>query len=187
MARRSAAAAEAFEEEESEINLTPYLDIITTLVIFLIFSFQVIIEFRLINVFVPEAVGGGAGAGAPPDSVPPVEAFVFVSDEGYRIAASNGVSIAVPKQGAAFDTKKLREELTTFKAGVLSSGGIIGDNLTMTAAAEIPYDTVIEAMDAIRFDAKNKTLFPAVVLGAAAFDGSPIPGEPQAAPAGGTP
>jgi biopolymer transport protein ExbD len=179
MARRSAAAAEAFEEEESEINLTPYLDIITTLVIFLIFSFQVIIEFRLINVFVPEAVGG-AGAGATPESVPPVEAFVFVSDEGYRIAASNGASITVPKQNGSFDTKKLREELTTFKAGVLASGGLIGDNLTMTAAAEIPYDTVVEAMDAIRFDAKDKTLFPAVVLGAAAFEGA-------AAPAGGTP
>ena len=39
-----------FEMDESELNLTPYLDIITTLVIFLVFTFQVVIEFRLIEV-----------------------------------------------------------------------------------------------------------------------------------------
>ena len=50
--------------DAAELNLTPYLDIMMNLVIFLIFSFQVIIEFRLIDV-VPPAVG--ASSSSPPD------------------------------------------------------------------------------------------------------------------------
>ena len=40
-------------EESGELNLVPYLDIITTLVIFLIFTFQVVVEFRLIDLLPP--------------------------------------------------------------------------------------------------------------------------------------
>ena len=42
------------EGADAELNLIPYLDIMMNLVIFLIFSFQVIIEFRLIDVIPPD-------------------------------------------------------------------------------------------------------------------------------------
>lgn len=49
MSRRKKHHLDDEAEESGELNLTPYLDIITTLVIFLIFTFQVVIEFRLIE------------------------------------------------------------------------------------------------------------------------------------------
>ncbi|MBA2321259.1 MAG: biopolymer transporter ExbD [Deltaproteobacteria bacterium] len=151
------------EEGSGELNLTPYLDIITTLVIFMIFTFQVVIEFRLIDVFVPAFGKKPDQAEAPPPDKPVVTVYLVIVEDGYRITASDLLAPSeIPKKGdGTYDTEKLRETLVTWKDKL-----DLGESIILIAQDDTEYDLVIRTMDAIRMDGK-KFLFPDVALGAA--------------------
>lgn len=151
------------EEGSGELNLTPYLDIITTLVIFMIFTFQVVIEFRLIDVFVPAFGKKPDQTEAPPPDKPVVTVYLVIIKEGYRITASDYIAPSeIPKKpDGKYDTEKLRETLVTWKDKL-----DLGESIILIAQDDTEYDLVISTMDAIRMDGK-KFLFPDVALGAA--------------------
>jgi biopolymer transport protein ExbD len=155
-------------EGEGELNLTPYLDIITTLVIFMIFTFQVVIEFRLIDVFVP-----AFGKAPKPDPTevpdkPVVTVYLVIVKEGYRITASDYIAPSeIPKTSdGKYDTQKLHETLVTWKEKLG-----LGESIILIAQDDTEYDLVIKTMDSIRMDGK-KWLFPDVALGAATLGGN---------------
>ena len=150
------------EEEEiddSDLNLTPYLDIITTLVIFMIFTFQVVIEFRMIDVFAPAMVAGDGGAAAEQK----LAVTLVITKTGHYLAASDGSFQAVPKAGdGKYDFVELKRQLIRWKEDFQLEEGI-----TVTPEADIEYAVVVETMDNIRRYEKG-WLFPDVVLGKAA-------------------
>lgn len=158
MSRRRINMAEALgggEEEEGELNLTPYLDIITTLVIFMIFTFQVVIEFRLVDVMAPQ-LGKGGGAST---EKPPVTVTLIITDAGFRVLASDGIAPSeIPKKGDKYDFDKLHETLVTWKSKLS-----LGEGLILMAQENTEYSLVVETMDAVRNDGKN-LLFPDVAL-----------------------
>lgn len=162
MARRRRHQMEDEGESSGELNLTPYLDIITTLVIFMIFTFQVVIEFRLIDVFVPAFGKKPDAADTPPDK-PVIQVFLVIVAEGYRITASDYIAPSeIPKKpDGVYDTEKLHETLVTWKDKL-----DLGESIILIAQDDTEYDLVIKTMDAIRMDGK-KWLFPDVALGAA--------------------
>lgn len=161
MSRRKHEELEDEAEASGELNLTPYLDIITTLVIFLIFTFQVVIEFRLIELL-PPAYGPSARPANPnqdPDK-PEVTLTMFIHSEGYKLVTNMPElgAVNVAKKGNDYDNERLTQELDKVKR-TLS----IGESLIITASDDIPYKDVVAAMDAAR-EYEGRLLFPDVLL-----------------------
>src|SRR5436190_16333052 len=78
------------EEEHGEINLVPYMDIVTNIIIFLLASVVNQVALGNVNVSGPTL---SAGAGVTPDQPekPPLNLSVTVGASGFTIAASGGV------------------------------------------------------------------------------------------------
>lgn len=144
------------DEGEGELNLIPYLDIITNLVIFLVFSFQVIIEFRLIGI-VPPAHGSGGGGSA---TEQPMSITTIIHTKGYRIVGSNDImgAIEIPLKDGKHDTDRLHDELVRLKREYS-----LAEQMVVTASLSTEYKVIVATMDAARNDGKA-WLFPDIML-----------------------
>jgi biopolymer transport protein ExbD len=154
-------------EESGELNLVPYLDIITTLVIFLIFTFQVVIEFRLIDLLPPAYSASARNASDTPQDQD-VTLTLIITKQGYRIVTNKpelGTAEVPVKGDGTFDNEHLTEQLFNVKK---SLG--LGESLILTASDEIEYKDVVAAMDAAR-TYQGDLLFPDVLLAKAATGG----------------
>lgn len=165
MSRRHKVHIEDEAEASGELNLVPYLDIITTLVIFLIFTFQVIVEFRLIDLLPPAY--SGANANPNPDEKPPLTLSLLIMKDGYRLVTSDNTLGAsqVPLKNGQYDNVALNEKLHQIKSNLK-----LGESLLLTAADDIEYKHVVAAMDAAR-KYKGDLLFPDVLLSKADLAG----------------
>jgi biopolymer transport protein TolR len=154
-------------EESGELNLVPYLDIITTLVIFLIFTFQVVIEFRLIDLL-PPAYSANARNAQDTPSDKDVTLTLIITPEGYRLVTNKmelGTAEVPKKADGTYDNDKLTEELFNVKR---SLG--LGESLILTATDDTEYRVVVGAMDAARMF-EGQLLFPDVLLAKAGGGG----------------
>lgn len=155
------------DEEEGELNLTPYLDIITTLVIFMMFTFQVVIEFRLIDLVAPALGEGGPGSSEPVEK--PIQLTLIVTEDGYRLLTDRG-DLINPKEIAkrpdgSYDTAQLKRDAQMFKEKLG-----LGESIVLTASQDIEYAFVVEAMDAVRSNDQG-WLFPDVMFAMASVGG----------------
>jgi biopolymer transport protein ExbD len=153
--------------ENGELNLVPYLDIVTNVIMFLMMTTSFAAALADINVTSPtSAVGGSPSADQPKQDL---ALTLQVSDKGYTIAASGAVLYendqvgklpTIPKKGAEYDrdglTKKMRQIKDQFPDET---------KLIINANPEITYENVVAAMDACRNDG-NKVMFPDVLLSA---------------------
>lgn len=92
--RREHAAAEEAEFEGGELNLVPYLDIITNTVIFLLATTASVIAMANINVNAPRYADPSVAAGSEQrdsDDTPKLNLTVTVSYTGFIIAGSGAV------------------------------------------------------------------------------------------------
>lgn len=154
-------------EASGELNLVPYLDIITALVIFLIFTFQVIIEFRLIELLPPAYSARSAQNPSPDPQKPDVTLTLFIYSDGYKLVTNLpelGVK-EIPKKGADYDNEKLTQELYAVKNALQ-----IGESLIITASDDLEYRIIVAAMDAAR-EFEGRLLFPDVLLAKASLAG----------------
>ena len=88
---------EEIEEEAGELNLVPYMDIVTNIIIFLLASVVNQVALGNINVSSPTiSAGGGAAEDTPPEK-PPLNLTITVGATGFIIGASGGVLPAIPK------------------------------------------------------------------------------------------
>jgi biopolymer transport protein TolR len=156
---------EELEEETGEINLVPYMDIVTNIIIFLLASVVNQVALGNINVSVPTiSSGGGASEDQPPPEKPPLNLTISVGASGFTVAASGGVLPIIPKMpNGQYDYKALTAKLKEIKSNP--------DNATETKAnfnadANIPYDIVVATLDAMRQDDSGKILFPDVAFAA---------------------
>jgi len=154
-------------EESGELNLVPYLDIITTLVIFLIFTFQVVVEFRLIDLLPPAYSNNARNANDTP-SEKDTTLTLIVTKEGYRLVTNKpelGTAEVPVKSDGTYDNEHLTEQLLTVKRTLG-----LGESLILTASDDIEYKVVVAAMDAAR-TYQGDLLFPDVLLAKAATSG----------------
>ena len=165
MSRRKKHHLEDEAEESGELNLTPYLDIISTLVIFLIFTFQVVIEFRLIELMPPAYTGATAGNAS--EENPAVTLTMFIHNQGYKLVTNQPElgAVDIPMKDGTYDNVRLTQELDRVKRALG-----IGDSLVITAADEVEYSVVVAAMDAAR-EYEKRRLFPDVLLARASAGG----------------
>jgi len=149
------------EEGEGELNLVPYLDMMVTLVMFLLFSFQAMIEMGMIPQNAPSY---GADAGTQqqqPDQEKKLMITLIIGDTGYTLQSDDPdvlPKLDIPKKDGQYDLATLRSTLVNWKGTYT-----LGDSMVLTAFNTIEYQTVVDAMDAIRKD-QGKDLFPNVVL-----------------------
>ena len=164
-------------EENGELNLIPYLDIVVNIIMFLLATITFSAVMGNINVNVPTTATVTPGQ----EDVKPKQELnltVSVSERGYTIAASGGVLYegwtwgdtglvqtttnipTIPLKGGEFDVAKLTQQLRIIKDKYPDETRVI-----LNANPQITYDKVVQAMDAIRNDGA-KVLFPEVLLSA---------------------
>src|SRR2546429_126022 len=139
-------------EESGELNLVPYLDIVTNVVIFLLASVTYITALSNVNASAP-TYGTGVGS-AEAQGPPPLNLTVNVSEAGFTIAASGGVLKnevtgtlpTVPKDTgtAELPYKKLADFVRKIKDQYPDEHNII-----LTANPEVSYDLVVRTMDTV--------------------------------------
>jgi biopolymer transport protein TolR len=165
--RRMRDHVEEIEDEAGELNLVPYMDIVTNIIIFLLASVVNQVALGNVNVTVPTiSQGGGASADDTPPPKPPLNLTVSVGATGFTVAASGGVLPIIPKLGnGQYNYSALTAKLKEIKSNP--------DNATETKAnfnadAATPYDVVIATLDAMRQDEgeSGKILFPDVSFAA---------------------
>jgi len=155
---------EEAEEETGEINLVPYMDIVTNIIIFLLASVVNQVALGNVNVSVPTLSSGGAAATEDTPQKPPLNLTGTVGATGFTIAASGGVLPLIPKLPTGqYDYKQLTKKLLEIKSAP--------DNNTETkvnfnADANTSYDIVVATLDAMRQDETGKALFPDVAFSA---------------------
>lgn len=163
--RRMRDHVEELEEEAGELNLVPYMDIVTNIIIFLLASVVNQVALGNINVSVPTiASGGGASAEDTPPEKPPLNLTVSVGASGFTIAASGGVLPIIPKlANGQYDYKSLTTKLREIKS---DPNNAEETKANFNADATTAYDVVIATLDAMRQTDDGKLLFPDVSLAA---------------------
>jgi biopolymer transport protein ExbD len=162
--RRMRDHVEELEEESGELNLVPYMDIVTNIIIFLLASVVNQVALGNINVTVPTISQGGGESDNTPPPKPPLNLTVSVGATGFTVAASGGVLPVIPKLPTGqYDYASLTAKLQEIKAAP--------DNAEETKAnfnadAAIPYDIVVATLDAMRQNNDGKVLFPDVAFAA---------------------
>src|SRR5439155_25547596 len=88
---------EELEEEAGELNLVPYMDIVTNIIIFLLASVVNQVALGNINVSSPTiSAGSGDCADTPPEK-PPLNLTITIGASAYVIAACRGPLPNIPK------------------------------------------------------------------------------------------
>jgi len=163
--RRMRDHVEELEEEAGELNLVPYMDIVTNIIIFLLASVVNQVSLGNINVSVPTLSAGGASStDEPPPEKPPLNLTVSVGASGFILAASGGVLPVIPKLGnGQYDYKSLTAKLKEIKA---APDNAAETKANFNADATTPYDVVVATLDAMRTTEDGKMLFPDVAFAA---------------------
>jgi len=168
--RLSAPRELAPDEEGGELNIVPFLDIITNVLMFVLATVSVTFT-ATIDTFPPRA--GGAGARAP--TTPTLGLTVIIVPEGFSMKASGGnispgcngagSGIAIPKGASDYDYAGLNACAKKLKG--VSPDFASETAVTISANANIPYQTVISTIDALRKADNGDDLFPDVNFGLA--------------------
>ncbi|RKH10299.1 biopolymer transporter ExbD [Corallococcus praedator] len=159
------------EEEGGELNIVPYLDILMNLIIFMLLSITGLTAFGALNVSAPTYGGGAsASAGLAEADAPKLMLQVLISEKGLYVRG-NGKEAAAPEGDAptlprradgTYDYAALNARLVKIKAEFPQETKVI-----VAADPNIPYDALIQTMDALRETAgptERKLLFPDVTL-----------------------
>ena len=155
---------EEMEEETGEINLVPYMDIVTNIIIFLLASVVNQVALGNVNVSVPTLSSGGGAASDDKPEKPPLNLTVTVGATGFTIAASGGVLPLIAKlPNGQYDYKELTKKLLEIKSTPDNSDET---KVNFNADANTSYDIVVATLDAMRQDDNGKTLFPDVAFSA---------------------
>ncbi len=160
--------AEEMAEEGGELNLIPYLDIVTNVVIFMLATTTFVAALGDINVSSPTTASVAQLQNQPPpEPKNDLNLTVSVSDKGFTIAASGavlyqGFSIdatgginapagatlpTIPKKGAEFDYEALARTMAQIKA---SPTARTETKVIVNANPDIVYDVIVQVLDACR-------------------------------------
>jgi len=158
------------DEEGGELNIVPFLDIITNVLMFVLATVSVTFT-ATIDTFPPRA--GGSGARAP--TTPTLGLTVIVVPDGFSMKASGGniapgcsgagSGLAIPKANNDYDYAALNACAKKLKG--VSPDFASETSVTISANANIPYQIVISTIDALRKADNGDDLFPDVNFGLA--------------------
>jgi biopolymer transport protein TolR len=158
------------DEEGGELNIVPFLDIITNVLMFVLATVSVTFT-ATIDTFPPRAGGSG---GRPP-TTPTLGLTVIVVPDGFSMKASGGnvaagcngagPGLAIPKANNDYDYASLNACAKKLKG--ISPDFASETAVTISANANIPYQVIIATIDALRRAENGDELFPDVNFGLA--------------------
>ena len=119
------------------LNLTPIMDILTVLVVFLLIS-AVFMTITIQELSVPTNAGGAGGQ-------PNFSIEVIVRKTGLQIGNGKSVEASIPKKDDNYDLELLSKMLVSLKAQYPEK-----EDATILMEPDIKYDYLIEIMDAVR-------------------------------------
>jgi len=145
------------EEHAGELNIVPYLDVVTNLVVFMLLSITGLITLGVVNVTAPKI--GGDAAAAQDANTPRLLLTVAISKGGFYVAGAGGVlggpadkptvdatqPPTVPLKDGRYDYAALTEVLARVKEKYPQETNVI-----LSADPDIQYDTLVKTMDAAR-------------------------------------
>lgn len=156
------------DEEGGELNIVPFLDIVMNVLMFVLATVSVTFA-ATIDTFPPRA--GGAGR-AP--TTPTLSLTVLIVPEGFSVKArggnvapgcnDKGPGIAIGRKDD-YDYAGLKACVAKLKAASPDFKDEIG--VTISANPPIPYQVIINTMDAVRTNDAGEDLFPEVSFGIA--------------------
>jgi biopolymer transport protein TolR len=164
-------------DEIGELNIVPYLDILMNLIIFMLLSMTGLAAFGILNVSAPN-YGPSAGMSQDNPETPKLLLSVLIAKKGFFVAGTGAVlpgqgaggatpgqgEPTIPKKGdGTYDLSALTAQMMEIKKGFPNETKVI-----VGAESDIPYETLIQTMDAIRETpgADHKILFSDVTLAA---------------------
>ncbi len=119
------------------LNLTPMMDILTVLVVFLLIT-AVFMSITIQELSVPTNAGGAGGQ-------PNFAIEVIVRKAGLEIANGSRVEAAIPKKDDKYDFELLSKMLVRLKAQYPQK-----EDATILLEPKIEYDHLIQVMDVVR-------------------------------------
>lgn len=157
-------------EVEGELNIVPFLDITTVLIIFLLMMISAVAFFSQIETRLPNYQRGGVGSGREDEeslnlNVTITDSGVIVSGSGGKLApgcqdTADGRVVTVQKQRGEYNWNALTECVATVKKEYPDERKV-----TMQADPTIRFERVVNAMDAVRSEG-DEELFPDILLSA---------------------
>lgn len=157
-------------EESGEINLVPYLDIVTNILMFLLVTITTMLTVGNLEVLVPEYSQSQSVSQKKADKdKPPLSLTVTVTGKGFTVATSTGVLYennipdklpTVPRAASGrYDFEALQKVLVNLKRQNDKEQQAI-----LAANPDIQYETIIGVMDVLRAGPDLKPLFPQVLF-----------------------
>jgi biopolymer transport protein TolR len=121
----------------ADLNLVPYIDLLTCMVAFLLIT---AVWSQLARLNIHQKGQGQAGEDTPPEKV--FKLIVLVNGDGFNLVADQDQQ-PIPKKGESYDFEKLSDELKKIK-------DTHPDKTDIQVASEdtIKFDTLIRTMDA---------------------------------------
>ena len=141
---RRASAPEP-KEEAGELNVVPFLDIIVNVMMFVLAT--VAITFTSTADIKPPSTKPSHGA--------PSGLAILVVDDGFSVKTNAGTVANVPRG----DYAELKRVVATLKTSPDDK------SVTITASANVRYESLVATMDAVRQTDDGKDLFPDVAFG----------------------
>jgi biopolymer transport protein TolR len=156
------------DEEGGELNIVPFLDIITNVLMFVLATISVTFT-TMIDSQPPRA----AGSSARPPTKPSLSLNLIIVDKGFIVSAFGqrigegcqgpGGGLAVGMAGQNYDFASLTACAKRLKNQVPEAADETA--ATLTANGNIPFQTVISTIDAIRKADDGQELFPDINFG----------------------
>lgn len=160
--------AAAPDDEGGELNVVPFLDIITNVLMFVLATVAITFTATIDASPLPRR-------GIRPPSETTLGLTVIVVPEGFSLKAKGGnvapgcidtgSGLAVPKRGTEYDYDALKACAVKLKAAATTFQD--ERDVLISANAQVPYDVVIATLDAMRRTDSGDELFPQVSFGVA--------------------
>src|SRR5262252_4231193 len=120
----------------ADLNLVPYIDLLTCMVAFLLIT---AVWSQLARLNVHQKGQGQAGEDTPPEKV--FKLVVVVNSEGFNLVADQDQQ-PIPKRGDQYDFEKLATELKHFKDAHPDKS-----DLQVASEDTIKFETLVKTMD----------------------------------------
>lgn len=156
------------EDEGGELNVVPFLDIITNVLMFVLATVAITFTATIESSPPRNAIQRGPSDHALGLAVIVVRDGFSLKARGGNVAPGcddTGAGLAVPKRGIDYDYAGLKACASKIK-------GAVGDrsderDVVISASPDVPYDVVIATLDAVRRTEAGTELFPNVTFGVA--------------------
>ncbi|MEM1413421.1 MAG: hypothetical protein AAGH15_00900 [Myxococcota bacterium] len=147
-------------ETDDELNVVPFLDVVVNLIMFLLMSMGSVAFLAEVPARLPSYGEGPGEAGFQ----------LVVTEAGFHLSGPEGLlapDCASPAMGGPTVPRHAgRYDLGALRACAARAAGTAGGRITLSADPLVPFQTVVQAMDAVRVTPSGRPLFDDVALAA---------------------